>query len=371
LVLIELARLPRALSSAINQSHREKAIRVTLRTDPQEDGAGADSVPRPSDDWPGLGDLVRDGIDVDRRALRETAEQLVVDLNDVEIPDWWGGKSFNAGDWGRADDVSRIFRSFTDDLYCITSDAVVECVVAACGIATAGQNYNIAEENSWLNRQSFWNRYHDSTSTVSPYSDTPRSSWSSVEKGYAVSDQYPSGYIVVDWNGIELRHDYDSLDKEQIRELLMTGDEQSMRNFSSSMTAISDDLGTIAGRLRFHANDVSYHWAGAAAEKAQRALKAIHDTVRPLAEIYSTIGSLARTCADDIVAPAKARFDHAVADENWFTDIFQDDDDVSARNYLKKIDQQFCDEVIPRFPQSAQLGLPGLIRSEDRLIYFT
>ncbi|MEV0144728.1 hypothetical protein AB0H64_07130 [Nonomuraea sp. NPDC050733] len=313
--------------------------------------------------------MVRDGIDVDRGALRKTAERLVIDLNDVEIPGWWDGSSFNAGDWGRANDVSIIFRSFTDDLYCITADAVVECIVAACGIATAGQNYNIAEEHSWLHRQSSWNRYHDPTSSVSRYSDTPRSSWSSVEKGYAVSAHYPSGYIVVDWNGIELRHDYDHLDKEQIRTLLMTGDEQSMRNFSKSMEAIADDLDTMAGKLRFHANDVSHHWAGAAAERAQWSLRGIYDTVRPSAEVYNTIGSLARTCADDIVAPAKARFDHAVADENWFTDIFQDDDDNSARNYLKMIDQQFCDEVLPHFPQSAQLGLPGLIRAEDRLVY--
>jgi uncharacterized protein YukE len=206
---------------------------------------------------------------------------------------------------------------------------------------------------------------------VSPYSDTPRSNWSSLEKGYAVSDQYPSGHIVVDWNGIELRHDYGGLGKEQIRALLMTGDEQSMRDFSKSMKTIGDDLDTMAGKLRSHASDVSHHWAGAAAERAQLSLKEIYQTVGPLAEIYHTIGTLARTCADDIVAPAKARFDHAVADENWFTDIFQDDDDSSARNYLKKVDQQFCDDVIPRFPQSAQLNLPGLISPADRLVYFS
>ena len=295
----------------------------------------------------------------------------MVDLNDVEIPGWWDGPSFNAGDWGRANDISMIFRSFTDDLYCITSDAVVECIAAACGVATAGQNYNIAEEHGWLQRQSFWNRYHDPTSSVSPYSDTLRSNWSSVEKGYAVSSHYPSGYIVVDWNGIELRHDYGNLDKEQVRALLMTGDEQSMRDFSKSMKTIADNLDTMAGKLRSHANDVSHNWAGTAAETAQQSLKEIYDTVGPLAEVYNTIGSLARTAADDIVAPAKARFDHAVADENWFTDIFQDDDDRSARDYLKRIDQQFCDEVLPKFPQSAQLNLPGLIRSADRLVYMS
>ncbi|MEV0613678.1 hypothetical protein AB0I81_10185 [Nonomuraea sp. NPDC050404] len=341
---------------------------MALGANSQKDGA--DGGPRISNDWPGLGDLAVDGIDVDRGALREIAEKLVVNLNDVEIPDWWDGKSFNAGDWGRASDVSKIFRSFTDSLYCISADAVIECIVAACGVATAGQNYSIAEENSWLNRQSMWNRWHSPTDTVSQFSDTPRSSWSSVEKGYAVSDQYPSGSIRVDWEGIELRHDYDGLDKEKIRELLMTGDEGSIRSFSSSMTAISDDLETMAGKLRSHASDVSHSWGGGAASKAQKALKAIHDTVLPLADIYSTLGSLARTCADDIVAPAKTRFDHAVADENWFTDIFQDDDDASARNYLKGVDAQLT-ELLKGFPQEARLALPGLIRPEDRLVYFT
>ncbi|SEG95975.1 hypothetical protein SAMN05444920_109219 [Nonomuraea solani] len=341
---------------------------MTLRTDSPGDGTSGDS--RLGDDWPGLGAEVRDGVEVDRKALRETAVRMVVDLNEVDIPEWWHGPGFNAGDWGRANDVSKIFRGFSDALYGITSDAAVECVVAACGVATAGKNYDIAEENDWLTRQSFWNRRGAPIDTVSQFSQTPRSSWSSDDKGYAVSSQYPSGYIVVDWSDIELRHDYGGLGKEQIRDLLMTGDEQSMRNFSKVMKAISDDLDTMAGRLRSHANDISYQWAGAAAEKAQKSLKAIHDTVYPLAEVYNVIGSLARTCADDIVAPAKARFDHAVADENWFTDIFQDDDDSTAREYLKKVDQQFCDEVLPRFPQSAQLGLPGLIRPEDRRPYF-
>ncbi|WP_431916384.1 WXG100 family type VII secretion target [Nonomuraea jabiensis] len=339
---------------------------MSLKTDPQENDASTSGAPKSSGEWPGLGNLVRDGVTFSRTSLRETAERLVVDLNDVEIP-WWrrGMVYFNAGDWGRANDVSLIFQTFTDSLHCIASDAVVECIVAACGVATAGQNYDIAEEHSWFERQSFWNR-NLSDAVVVDY-DIPRSNWSSNEKGYGVSDQYPSGHIVVGWNGIELRHDYDNLDKEEIRRLLMTGDEQSMRDFSKSMHAIADDLETMAGKVRSHANNVSYHWEGDAAEKAQRALKAIHDTVLPLAEVYDTIGSLARTCSDDIVAPAKARFDHAVADENWFTDIFQDDDDTSARNYLKSVDKQLCDNVLPLFPQSAQLDLPGLIRPEDRL----
>ncbi|MEV6153220.1 hypothetical protein AB0L53_23020 [Nonomuraea sp. NPDC052129] len=313
--------------------------------------------------------MARDGVTFSRSALRETAERIVVDLNDVDIPEWWHEPSFNAGDWGRADVTSKIFRSFSNDLLCITSDCAVECIAAACGIATAGENYDIAEENSWLKRQSFWNRYDASTDTVSPHSDTPRSSWSSSQKGYAVSTCYPVGNIVVDWNGIELSQDYSGLDKEQIRALLMTGDEQSLRNFSKVMNGIADNLDTLAGKLRSHADDISYHWAGAAAEHAQQSLKQIHDTVLPLVEVYTTISTLARTSADDIVAPAKARFDHAVADENWFTDIFQNDDDTSARNYLKQIDRQFTEEVIKRFPQSAQISLPGLIRPEDRLPY--
>jgi hypothetical protein len=35
------------------------------------------------------------------------------------------------------------------------------------GVATAGQNCHIAEEHSWLRRQSFWNRLHAPTSSAS------------------------------------------------------------------------------------------------------------------------------------------------------------------------------------------------------------
>jgi uncharacterized protein YukE len=320
-------------------------------------------------DWPGLGDMVRDGIDVDRGMLRKTAERLVVDLNDVDIPSWWRNPPFNAGDWGRAADVSVIFRRFSDELYCVASDAMIECVVAASGIATSGRNYDIAEDHSWLTRQSFWDRGHSPTEAVSTHSQTPRSSWSSVEKEYAVSSRYPSGSISADLNEFAKPHSYDNLDKEQIRTLLMSGDEHSLRNFSRVTKTIGDDLDTLRGKLRSYADTISYKWAGAAAEKAQGALKKIYEAIGPLADAHNSISSLARTCADDIVAPAKTRFDHAVADENWFTDMFQDDDDDSARNFLRKIDKQFCDEVLARFPQYVRIDLPGLIRPEDRRTY--
>ncbi|MFI6732812.1 WXG100 family type VII secretion target [Nonomuraea sp. NPDC050451] len=342
---------------------------MALRTDPETDGVAGGILPRPVDEWPGLGDMVRDGFEVDRGALRETGIRLVVDLNDIDIPHWWREPGFNAGDWGRANDVSVLFRRFSDDLFCVASDAVVECLAAACGVATAGQNYDIAENHSWLTRQSFWNRGHGPTTGVSPHAPTPRSNWSDVEKGYALSRHYPSGGFAADWEGIEGSHDYDGLSKEEIRALLMTGDESGMRNFSKVTKAIADDLDGLKGKLRSHADGVSYKWGGAAAEKAQGALKQIYEALGPLVDAHNSLSTLARRCADDIIAPAKARFDHAVADENWFTDLFQDDDDSSARNFLREVDTQLSQEVLARFPQYIRIDLPGLIHPEDRLTY--
>ncbi|MFF3437465.1 WXG100 family type VII secretion target [Streptosporangium sp. NPDC002721] len=328
-----------------------------------------DFAPRTVNSWPGLGDSVRDVVDVNHRALRAAAERLVVDLNDVGIPTWWYGPEFKAGDWDGAADVSRLFRGFTEDLFCVASDAMVECVAAACGVATAGRNYDVADHHGWLTRQSVWNRLRDPVDTVRPSSQTPRSSWSSYEKGYAVSSQYPHGNVYADRQDTTARYDYDGLGKEQVRALLMSGDEHSIREYSRVVKSVADDLEGLQERMRAHANDVSRHWAGPAAERAQRALKTIYQAVTPLAEAHHSLGALARTCADVVVAPAKARFDHAVAGENWLTDIFQDDDDRSARDFLRAVDQRFRDEVLARFPRHVRIDLPGLIPAEDRLTY--
>ncbi|MEU8381915.1 hypothetical protein [Streptosporangium sp. NPDC048865] len=326
-------------------------------------------APRVVDDWPGLGDSAGDVVDVNHRALRAAAERLVVDLNDVGIPTWWHEPEFDAGDWGGAEDVSRLFRDFTGDLLCVAGDAMVECAVAACGVATAGRNYDIADRHDWLTRQSMWDRLRDPVDTVPPVSQTPRSSWSSYEKGYAVSSRYPHGNVHADPQDAAARHDYDGLGKEEIRALLMSGDEHSVREYSRVVKGVADDLETLQERLRAHANEVSRHWAGPAAESAQRALKTIHQAITPLAETHHSLGALARTCADVVLAPAKARFDHAVAGENWLTDVFQDDDDRSARDFLYAVDRQLRDEVLARFPRHVRTGLPGLIPEEDRLTY--
>jgi hypothetical protein len=103
--------------------------------------------------------------------------------------------------------------------------------------------------------------------------------------------------------------------------------------------------------------------------QAQQALKKIYEAIDPLATAHHTLSSLSRTWAEDILIPAKNRFDHSVISENLFTDIFQDDDDESARKYLRAVDRQLSDRILKNFPRSIRLDLPGLIRPENRITY--
>ncbi|GAA2435909.1 hypothetical protein GCM10010191_58330 [Actinomadura vinacea] len=318
--------------------------------------------------WPEFDSQGGGGYEVDHGELRAIATRLVVDLNElgVDIPGAFENPPFNAGNWAGAEQVSKVFRGFSDDLYCYSSDAMVECVVAACGIGTSGETYDITDNFEWLTRQSFWNRHLADTRTWSV--GQQRSSWSSRADGYQVTASYPAAYLRVQSENLAMEHNYDGLSKEQVWDLLATGDENSMTEFSKKMNEIADDLDWLAGRLGSTAKQTHEVWRGSAAEAARGALKKIYDGILPLAGTYSSLGSLAQVAAEEI-GTAKKQFEHVVADENWFTDMFEDDDDASAREYLKSIDRRLNANVLTPFPKDVRIELPGLIGPADRIPY--
>ncbi|GLY91471.1 hypothetical protein [Actinoallomurus iriomotensis] len=329
-------------------------------------------------DWPGEDNNTTDGFEVNHQELQTMANRFMVDLNTVEMKEvgsFHGALEHKGGTWEGALMAETVIDTFTIGLFAITSDAMVECTVAACGVATSGQNYNIAEDHSWLTGKSRWdmNQYLD---FVSPGGYL--SHWDDKEKSYRLSSEYPVDKLEVSKSDTQIKYnssnsfetgkwsEYGSFSKEFVRSLIMAYKENLLLDYSKMMEGIANELDTVKGKLRTLATDASRAWHGPAEVKAQQALKKIYEGIGPLVTAYHTMSSLTRTWAEDILVPAQTRFDHVVTSENWFTDIFQDDDDESARRFLKDLDRQLADKVLKNIPRSVRLDLPGLVRPEDR-----
>lgn len=331
--------------------------------------------------WPGTDGNATDGFDASPQEMQTMANRFMVDLNTVELPkqiraSFHDEYEHEGGKWEGASVAESVIERFTTDLFGITGDAMVECTVAACGVATSGQNYNIADDHSWLTSKSRWN--HASEDPDYPYTPNYLSGWDDKKKNYRLSEKYPVDNLRIGESDFRIEHlssndsytgkwsEYGSFSKEYIRSLIMAYKGDLLIDHSKMMEGIANELDTVKGKLRTFATDASRSWHGPMEVKAQQALKKIYEAIGPLVTAYHTMSSVTRTWAEDILVPAQTRFDHAVTSENWFTDIFQDDDDESARRYLKGLDQQLADKVLKNIPRSIRLDLPGLVRPEDR-----
>jgi hypothetical protein len=315
-----------------------------------------------------------DGYAVDFGALLEIGRTLAADVNAVHIPKSHDLQIYTIAphDWHGVHDVEKFILDHAEGLYDVTSDALVECMVAASGIATAGANYDIAEDSSWLIQESVWNRKDtpaDQRSNNGPGSGlSPRSSWSSQTDGYRVTSDYPRGDFTVTYNKLAIAYDYQEFSREEIRDLLMQSNEQPLLTLASQNTAIADDLDMVVNGLKSAEKRTVDVWGGTAGEGARQALQKIHTAVLRLADAHRTLSAVAGMCGENVLMPAKNRFDHVVPTENRVTDIFQDDDDVAARDYLKNVDQRFVAELAP-LKQNTTVELPGLIQQGDRVTY--
>jgi uncharacterized protein YukE len=334
-------------------------------------------APMETYDWPGADGSTTDGIDVNHQELQTMANRFMADLNAVEMKEigtFHGALEHKGGTWEGALIAESVITTFTIGLFDITGDAMVECAVAACGVATSGQNYNIADDHSWLTVKSRW----DAPQYLDFVWPGYLSSWDDKKKNYRLTAQYPVDNLEVAESDTKIKYyssnsfetgkwnEYGSFSKEFVRSLIMAYKEDLLIDYSKMMEGISNELDTLKGKLRSLATDASQAWHGPAEAKAQQALKKIYEGIGPLVTAYQTMSSLTRTWAEDILVPAQTRFDHVVTSENWFTDIFQDDDDESARKFLKDLDQQLADKVLKNIPRSVRLDLPGLVRPEDR-----
>lgn len=97
----------------------------------------------------------------------------------------------------------------------------------------------------------------------------------------------------------------------------MTGNENSLIDYAKVTNSIADELNVLAKKIMSYAGQINKIWRSSAAEHAQRALKKIYESILPLAAAHASISSLAHTCAEEILTPAKHRFDLTVASENW------------------------------------------------------
>lgn len=325
--------------------------------------------------WPGIGATPAAGFEVDTDKLRSVAEGLISDagIAVATLPRKHQKKPLlesvmNIGNWQAAEALEKLHTSTARDLSYLAADTILECVVAANLIVTAGGNYDIADDPRWVKDTSLWSQSNDD--------EFLRGSWDSESKIYHVSSYYPDGnvhtYYISAITSIENDTYHMNNDREGIRETLASANPGPMEDHADSTGKIAIALGELAEIMVSRARDLSGAWLGPAADQAQTALKMIYESLQPLSKAYNTISLLARDAAE-ILREAPRRFDAMVPTLSGVSDVFSDSDDDAARLFMTNLNTSVESGLlgVAHFhPQQIITKLPGLISNRRAEPYF-
>lgn len=340
---------------------------------PQDEWAAWDTSPERQSYWPGLGlehkDGYEDGYEVDHARLQTIGLHLMTEFDDVYHllhKPFHSGAKMDDGimDWQAADTVSFLISNFEEALCCLTGDAMMECTAAAALVTTTGRSYEFADDHALRAKPSLWNGLPEGVGG---------------SKGdYRVSNAYPAGTIglltpyenikdpIADY--ITYNNSHHEKNRVQIREMLMSWKVDAVADYATATVNIANGLVEVAHAFVFRAQEIrDAPWRGPAADKAQKTLKQIFESVRGLAAVHGEVGLRTNECAE-ILRSAQHRFDGVVNKGGWeFSDLWNGDDG-DAREFLTNVNRQLGD-VMGRLPERALIDLPGLIPEGERDVY--